>query len=49
MALTTRAREALMLNGPAAMMILEWLQLKLRGQAYVPDLIRDIVLSEVVT
>jgi len=47
MALTTRAREALMLNGPAAMMILEWLQLKLRGQAYVPDLIRDIVLSEV--
>lgn len=47
MDLTREAREQLVKYGKAAMMILEWLQMKIRGEAYMPDLIRGLVLPEV--
>lgn len=47
MDLTQEALENLRASGRAGLMILEWLQIKLRGIVYMPDLIRDVYIPVV--
>ena len=44
--LTREALDNLKASGRAGMMILEWLQMRLRGEAYMPDIIRDAFIPD---